>query len=248
MVGNAARAPHARIAPEPQPATTTATDNPPSPPPLKPPPAPPLWPRLPGRRGSQAPPPPPSPLAQSLIEKYGPYVPPSLARAQRHRAEQCNHHVMFSLFRTSLSDLSEFGTGHQLYFMFLRYTAVAFAALAVVLGAPLVVAYATNGSFFSSGIFRKATLGHYGPVYAQGAGLADGVVRAPGCHRGPCDLCDLGVMWYVIHVSCFVRLVTCETLRTFCRQQGDHQTAMRFLRLSPHVGGLAARCTRPCSQ
>ena len=84
---------------------------------------------------------------------------------------------MFSLWRTSLADLSEFGTGHQLYFAFLRFMAFTFAVLTVVLGVPLAIVYIWNGSFYSDGTFRQATFGNYGPVYAEGVALADGVVR-----------------------------------------------------------------------
>jgi hypothetical protein len=118
-----------------------------------------------------------SPLAQSLVDKYGPYVKPNLARAQRNRLSECDHHTMFSLFRTSPSELSEFGTGHQLYFVFLRFTALAFVVLTVLLGGPLAVAYVWNGSFFSSRYLRKVTLGNYGPAYAEGAALAGSKVR-----------------------------------------------------------------------
>ena len=118
-----------------------------------------------------------SELARSLLELHGPYVPPSLERAQRHRAFVCDHHAMFSLARTRTSDLSEFGNGHKLYFWFLRCAALAFAALSVVQGLPLMYAYARDGTFFSSGGLRRATLGNYGPVYAETAALADGAVR-----------------------------------------------------------------------
>jgi hypothetical protein len=86
--------------------------------------------------------------------------------------------VMFSLFRTRTSDLSEFGIGHMLYFYFLRCTSLAFAVLTLILGVPLAFVYAAHGSFFSSGTLWKLTLGNYGPLYAVGDVLAGGVVRA----------------------------------------------------------------------
>lgn len=125
-----------------------------------------------------------SELARALLDAHGPYVPPSLERARRHRALVCDHHAMFSFARTRTSDLSEFGNGHTLYFWFLRCSAIAFGALSLVLGLPLAYAYARDGTFFSSGTLRRATLGNYGPVYAETAVLADGGVR-PRKPAGP---------------------------------------------------------------
>lgn len=46
-----------------------------------------------------------SATARAILDRYGPYVPPSLERAQRHYLHVCDHHVMFSLFRTTVQVL-----------------------------------------------------------------------------------------------------------------------------------------------
>jgi hypothetical protein len=117
-----------------------------------------------------------SELARGLLEKYGPYVPPSMARAERHFLHKCDHHVMFSLSRTRTSDLSEFGNGLMLYFWFLRCMAVIFTVLSLAFCLPLAIVYARDGTFFMSGVMRKLTFGNYGPIYEEGAQLAGGVV------------------------------------------------------------------------
>lgn len=116
-------------------------------------------------------------MARDYLEKYGPYVRPSVARAERHYLHNCDHHVMFSLLRTRTSDLSEFGNGLMLYFWFLRCMGMVFTLLTVVFCLPLAIVYARSGNFFMSGIMRKLTLGNYGPVYEEGVALAGGVVR-----------------------------------------------------------------------
>lgn len=118
-------------------------------------------------------------IADDILLEYGPYIPPDPARAHRHYLKQCTHHFMFTLFRTKTTDLTEFGIGHMLYLSFLRYTAFAFGTLCLILGLPLLCAYTINGEFFDYGTLRKATLGNYGPLYAEGAILAPspGVVR-----------------------------------------------------------------------
>lgn len=91
---------------------------------------------------------------------------------------------MFTLFRTKTTDLTEFGIGHMLFLSFLRYTAFTFGILCVILGLPLVWIYIGNGNFFVYGTLRKATLGNYGPLYAEGALRAGGVVRCPSVVSG----------------------------------------------------------------
>jgi hypothetical protein len=118
-------------------------------------------------------------VKEDIIREYGPYVAPSLERARMHYFNKCSHHFMFSFWRTKLSDLTEFGTGHLLYLGFLRYLALTFSALCVILGVPLIVTFMKRGSFFANGMMRKATLGHYGPLYVEGAMRAGGVVRSP---------------------------------------------------------------------
>lgn len=114
---------------------------------------------------------------EEVVDQYGPYVPPDLARAHRHYLKQCTHHFMFTLFRTKTTELTEFGIGHMLFMSFLRSTAVSFAILCVIMGLPLLSIYICNGDFFVYGTLRKATLGNYGPLYAEGAIRAGGVVR-----------------------------------------------------------------------
>jgi hypothetical protein len=115
-------------------------------------------------------------LQKQILAEYGPYCPPSRARALRHYYDECSHHFMFSFWRTKISDLTEFGS-HMLYLSLLWHLSIAFAALLVVLGLPLIVAYATKGNFFANGLLRKPTLGNYGPIYVEGALRAGGVVR-----------------------------------------------------------------------
>jgi hypothetical protein len=66
----------------------------------------------------------------------------------------------------------------MLYFAFLQYLAVGFGVVSIILGLPLAIAFARNGDFFVQGVFRRATLGNYGPLYVEGAILSDGVVRS----------------------------------------------------------------------
>jgi hypothetical protein len=117
-------------------------------------------------------------LQEQILAEYGPYCPPSRERALSHYYRECSHHFMFSFWRTKISDLTEFGS-HMLYLSLLWHLSVAFAALLVVLGFPVLVAYYSKGNFFANGTLRKLTLGNYGPIYVEGAMRAGGVVRSP---------------------------------------------------------------------
>ena len=74
---------------------------------------------------------------------------------------------MFMFMRTKTSDLSEFGTGHMLYFYFLRYLTLFFLVITVIQGIPSMLSFSRNGNFYTHGGLAKITLGNYGFLYQE---------------------------------------------------------------------------------
>ncbi|GBF89796.1 hypothetical protein Rsub_02966 [Raphidocelis subcapitata] len=100
-----------------------------------------------------------------VFARYGRWRPPDAAKASAAlRAEQA-HHDFFGAWSTRLRDLKEFGTGHLLYFHFLRWMAATFAALSLLIAAPQIAINA-RGAYYAAeqGGLAVSTLGNFGRV------------------------------------------------------------------------------------
>jgi hypothetical protein len=64
--------------------------------------------------------------------------PQTAPRSQALRVEH-SHHDFFDVWSCKLRDLKEFGTGHLLYFHFLKWMALLFLALFAAVGVPQIV-------------------------------------------------------------------------------------------------------------
>jgi len=101
--------------------------------------------------------------SSDVLKAYGHWQQPDEESARTAYLKAHAHHGLYSWRDTKAMELKMFGQGHMLYFMFLKYMAVAFCCLSVVPGLVSTVIYATSSWFSESTTnLELVTLGNFG--------------------------------------------------------------------------------------